>query len=54
MKDERHEVSLHSGISDLDSRKNLFLLLRARILFHEYGLESLKKVGQNYIFDFIE
>ena len=54
MRDERHEVSLHSGISDLDSRKNLFLLLRARILFHEYGLERLKKVGQNYIFDFIE
>ncbi len=32
----------------------LFLLLRSRIIFAEYGLESLKKVGQNYIFDFYD
>ena len=32
----------------------LFLLLRARLIFAEYGLESLKKVGQNYIFDFYD
>ena len=46
------------GISHTSSlithTSNLFLLLRARILLSEYGLESLKKVGQNYIFDFIE
>lgn len=34
--------------------ENLFLLLRARLTFSEYGLESLKKVGQNYIFDFYD
>ncbi len=33
---------------------HLFLLLRARLIFSEYRLESLKKVGQNYIFDFYD
>ncbi len=44
----------HSRLSLIAHTSNLFLLLRARIVFSEYGLESLKKVGQNYIFDFVE
>ena len=46
-----HSVSLHSRWQGIE---NLFLLLRARILYSEYGLESLKKVWQNYIFDFYD
>jgi len=33
---------------------NLFLLLHARILLSEYGVEKLSKVGMNYTFDFVD
>lgn len=60
------EVASRKLLDNSDSENNLvtsnshlathhiFLLLRARIIFSEYELESLKKVGQNYIFDFYE
>jgi transcription-repair coupling factor (superfamily II helicase) len=34
-----------------DSFENLFLLLRARIIFRKFGVTSLKKIGSSYVFE---
>lgn len=34
--------------------KNLFLLLRARLVLSEYGVRKLSKNGMSYIFDFVD
>ena len=54
MEEEMVSRNNDSPTSESPTLKNLFLLLRARLTFSEYGLESLKKVGQNYIFDFYD
>lgn len=35
-----------------ESFENLFLLLRARIVFKKYKILSLKKIGSSYVFEF--
>jgi transcription-repair coupling factor len=42
----KHHATLSSNA------KNLFLLLRARIILREYKVIKLSKVGMNYVFDF--
>lgn len=54
MEEEMLSRNNSSPSDDNSALKNLFLLLRARLTFAEYGIESLKKVGQNYIFDFYD
>lgn len=34
-----------------ESFENLFLLLRARIIFRKFGVISLKKIGSSYVFE---
>lgn len=36
----------------LEAFENLFLLLRARIIFRKFGVVSLKKIGSSYVFEF--
>lgn len=35
-----------------ESFENLFLLLRARVIFKQFGVNSLKKIGSSYVFEF--
>ena len=34
-----------------ESFENLFLLLRARVIFRKFGVTSLKKIGSSYVFE---
>jgi transcription-repair coupling factor (superfamily II helicase) len=46
------EISLMQTHGDNADVKNLFMLLRARILLSKYGVTHLKKVLKDYVFDF--
>ena len=46
------EISLVQTHGENADVKNLFMLLRARILLSKYGVIHLKKVLKDYVFDF--
>ncbi|MDD2487548.1 MAG: CarD family transcriptional regulator [Candidatus Gracilibacteria bacterium] len=47
-----HETFAYSKDSIPEEFENLFMLLKARIILSQYGVVSLKKVLNNYVFEF--
>jgi transcription-repair coupling factor (superfamily II helicase) len=43
--------ALEADMSEDSHLKNLFLIIRSRLILTEYGVTKLSKVGVNYVFD---
>lgn len=51
---EEMEEEMKKEITEESGLSNLFLIIRTRLTLWEYGIQSIKKIGVNYTFDFYE
>lgn len=48
------EEEMKKDITEDSGLSNLFLIIRTRLTLSEYSIQSIKKIGVNYTFDFYE